>query len=66
VEGNSQKNMAAPQGFEPQYAGSEPAVLPLNEGAVQGRAQEKSVLTEYIGRALFGQSFAMRSPMDIR
>ena len=35
-------DMAAPQGFEPQYAGSEPAVLPLNEGAVQGmRAEEK-------------------------
>jgi hypothetical protein len=28
---------------------------------VQGRAQEKSVLTEYIGRALSGQSLARHS-----
>ena len=27
--------LAAPQGFEPQYADPESAVLPLNEGAVK-------------------------------
>ena len=31
--------LAAPQGFEPQYADSESAVLPLNEGAVPARAR---------------------------
>jgi hypothetical protein len=56
----SGKKLAAPQGFEPQYAGSEPAVLPLNEGAVQGHIQSKSILIEYIGRALFGQSLFAR------
>jgi hypothetical protein len=29
-----QKDLAAPQGFEPRYADPESAVLPLNEGAV--------------------------------
>ena len=48
--------LAAPQGFEPQYADSESAVLPLNEGAVQEHA-EKSVLNEYIGSMLSGQLF---------
>jgi hypothetical protein len=47
--------LAAPQGFEPQYADSESAVLPLNEGAVRRRLRRICVLTEYIGRAVFGQ-----------
>ena len=36
--------LAAPQGFEPQYADSESAVLPLNEGAMKRRAQKKASL----------------------
>ena len=33
-----QKEMAAPQGFEPRYAAPEAAVLPLNEGAANAAA----------------------------
>ena len=33
---NYWKDLAAPQGFEPRYADPESAVLPLNEGAVNG------------------------------
>lgn len=37
----SEKILAAPQGFEPRYADPESAVLPLNEGAAfAGRAQK--------------------------
>src|SRR5487761_1252264 len=38
------QGLAAPQGFEPQYADSESAVLPLNEGAIRERAQKKASL----------------------
>jgi len=58
-ENMAAKDLAAPQGVEPQYADSESAVLPLNEGAMRERA-EKSVLTEYIGSTLSGQSFRDR------
>jgi hypothetical protein len=51
------KRMAAPQGFEPQYADSESAVLPLNEGAVRRRLRRNCVLLEYIGHVLSGQLF---------
>ena len=33
VRGNLQRILVAPQGFEPRLIGSEPTVLPLNEGA---------------------------------
>ena len=44
AESRTAKGLAAPQGFEPQYAAPEAAVLPLNEGAVRGRSLENNVL----------------------
>ncbi len=55
--GGCRQELAAPQGFEPQYADSESDVLPLNEGAARRRVRKNRVLTEYIGSALFGQFF---------
>jgi hypothetical protein len=34
--------LVAPQGFEPRLIGSEPTVLPLNEGAAAGKALSRS------------------------
>ena len=50
----SQKNLAAPQGFEPRYADPESAVLPLNEGAASSQEAE-SLPLDFRGWAGCGQ-----------
>ena len=47
--------LAAPQGFEPRYADPESAVLPLNEGAVEGGSRLQTPPFHTIGPALDGQ-----------